>query len=162
MVNGINIWLSSVGTGGARTRTGPNDLTRDFVFEGGNRAAVVVNLGGPGALIAGTWQVRMWSWDNDFPTGLGGGNIGPQQAAWRRNGSENSVSMSVLGHPTDPAITFTFPSDGIGTYDVFLRENNTQNRMRINALTLALIPEPSTLTLLLGLLAVRIVRRKRQ
>lgn len=152
-LDGIAFSISS--QDGWRDRGAPNDLTRDFAFDDGNGQAVVMVMGGAGDLMAGVWQVEMWSWDNTFPTAMG-----PQGVYWR-DGAEHFVEM-VAVHPTDPVTSFRFVSDGIKKYDVFIREFNTQDRSRLNAVRLTYIPEPATIVLgLIGGVGL-ILRRRRK
>ncbi|MBN1851182.1 MAG: PEP-CTERM sorting domain-containing protein [Pirellulales bacterium] len=87
--------------------------------------------------------------------------IGTQIVGYRANETETIVGTDVEQNATDPAITFQFTSDGVSAYDVFVRENNDGNRSRLNAVTLSLIPEPTSLGLLgLVLFGLVLMRRK--
>jgi|GEM_PF-6616059 len=138
----------------------PDALLGDFVYDDGSGQAVGLLFGGAGDLQAGTWEVEMYASDSGV-----GNQISPQIAAYRENGSETIISSNVLASLTDPAITFTFESDGVSAYDVFFRENNSNDRARLNAVSLRFIPvpEPSSIVLfILGLLGlVWHMRRKK-
>ena len=74
------------------------------------------------------------------------------------------MTTSAIPDPEDPIVTFRFTADGTSWYQIFTRENNSQNRARFNALQLNRIPEPSTFVLsALGLLGLAFCgRRKRR
>lgn len=151
-VDGISFSVGSAD--GSRTRTGLNDLTRDFAFDDGAGQALIFFFGGAGDLAAGLWQVEVWAHDNDFVP------LGNQIVGYRTNGAETEVTNTAASHPTDPIATFTFESDGVSAYDVYLRENNANNRSRLNAVRLTSIPEPSVGVL--GLLACALGLRRRR
>jgi hypothetical protein len=160
VIDGVNFTVGSVDGSRLRLATGspnPNSLTADFVFDDGENQAVILFFGGAGSLQAGTWQVDLYSYDSLVPTGLD-----PQIVGYRTNTVETIVSSTVIADPENPAISFTFTSDGVSAYDVFVRDGSTFNRTRLNAVRLALVPEPSTLFLAgagAGALALR-YRRK--
>lgn len=155
MIDGINFFTSS--TDGSRDRGGPNDLTRDFIFDDGPGEAVILHFGGAGDLRAGKWRVSMWSWDEGNP-------VGDQIVAYREDSNAVFIDNNAVVHPTEPMSTFDFISDGVSAYDVFVRENNSQNRSRLNAVRLQLIvPEPGTsLLVALGVLGLAGFRRRRR
>jgi hypothetical protein len=143
-IDDVRFWVSS--TDGSRIRMSdgspnPNALTGDFVYDDGGGQAVILNFGGAGALQAGIWEVDVYIHDATSDPGT-------QIVAYRTNGAETIVSDSVTPDPVNPAITFRFESDGTSAYDVFARENSDANRSRLNAVQLTLIPEPSTIVLL--------------
>jgi hypothetical protein len=140
---------------GTTTNPNPNALTGDFIFDDGGGQSVGLLFGGAGDLEAGPWQVEVWIYDPDFDTS--GVYVG-----WRESGSETIVADNVAQSAIDPAITFTFTSDGVSSYDVFVRENNTGNRTRLNAVRLTLVPEPSSSgVLLVAMMGLSLLRRKR-
>lgn len=146
---------------GSRIRTSgsnpsPSALTGDFVFDDGDGQAVILIFGTAGSLQAGTWKVDAWNWDS----GVASFETNIQIAGYRTNGVETIVSTNVVPHPTDPAVSFMFTSDGVSEYDFFFRDNSTANRTRLNALRLELIPEPG-MAALLGFAGVLLGRRKR-
>jgi hypothetical protein len=139
---------------GARVRGGvatpnPNALTGDFVFDDGAGQAVGMYFGGAGDLPLGFYQVDVYIYD-------AGAVILDQIVGWRRDGVENVVGSNFLPDATNPSATFEFYCDGIGRYDLFVRENNTGDRTRLNAvaLTYLRVPEPGSAALLLGVAAV--------
>ena len=141
---------------GSRNRAGgSNSLTSDFIFDDGNGEAVGLLFGGAGDLEAGTWRVEMYIWDDDDQT------MDDVIVGLRRNNSETIIDAAVSPSEDGAAITFTFESDGIGAYDVFVRDApGGDTKARLNAVTLALVPEPSSLALLaIGGLAC--LRRRR-
>jgi len=123
---------------GSRNRSGPSDLTRDFVYDAGANAAVGVIIDD---LPAGTWQTKVWSWDDSFPTG-----IGDQTVGFRKNASgppPSIVTTSAAVDPVNPVSTFLINADGTSQYRVWLRENNSQNRSRLNAIALEQVAAPT-------------------
>ena len=130
---------------GSRVRTSggnatPNDLTADFVFDDGSGQAVGLFFGGAGDIPAGEWSVKLWIWDATSA-------VGNCIVGYRTNNAETIVSSSVTPDPVNPAIIFTFTSDGTSAYDVFVRENNAANRSRLNAVELSPAQGPSDLNL---------------
>lgn len=170
-VDGVNFQLFTVGTNASRRRDSiSNSLTRDFVFEEGTVGnAVGILFGGAGDLEAGTWKVEVWSYDASVPS------LGDQILGLRTNNNENNaatingalqtngiITTTMATSAADPAATFTFLSDGVSSYDVFLRENNANQRTRLNAVRLTLIPEPSSTILMLGGMFGLALRRRRK
>jgi len=138
-VGGVNFWISS--SDGSRLRgsvgsPNPDALFGDFAFDDGANQAVILNFGGAGALPAGRWQVKMYIWDQSFP-----GTLGNQITAYRVNTAATIVDSAVVPSASGPASTFYFISDGTSAYDVFVRENNGNNRSRLNAVELTRLPE---------------------
>jgi hypothetical protein len=114
----------------------PDALYGDGSYDNGSGEAVGLVFGGAGDLSQGTWEVSMYSWDASDQA------IGNMFASYRIGGSEQSVSSTVAPTNNGPAITFRFESDGVAAYDVFFRENNTQNKCRLNAVQLTkIVPE---------------------
>ena len=131
-IDGITFTLGSVDGSRVRENAGvasPNPLTGDFVFDDGAGQAVILFFGGAGSVPAGKWQVEMWVWDETSP-------VGDVIIGLRTNGAETIIGENFIPDPVDPAATFTFISDGASAYDVFVRENNTQDRSRLNAVRL--------------------------
>lgn len=131
---------------GSRSRSGPNSLTRDFVFDDGSGQAVGLEIW---HLPEGNYEAKVWAWED-------AGGVGDLIVGWiKQGGSENIVTTTAVADPDDPIVTFRFYADGTSMYRIFTRENNSQNRARFNALQLNRIPEPSTFVLaafgLLGL-----------
>lgn len=158
IVGGINFSLGSVvGFANSRNRglvDNLTDLTRDFVYEDGANAAIIMYFGGAGSLPAGTWQLEIWASDTS------GIPINDQIIGLRTNTTESIQTTTFAGSQTDP-FTFTFESDGVAAYDVFVRENSTSNRARLNAVRLTSIPEPASTALLFGALGIFFSRRCR-
>ena len=127
---------------GSRNRSGPNDLTRDFVFDDGSGQAVGVIISG---LPAGTWDTSLWSWDDSYPTDIGPQFIGytKHDSGGTSSGPERIATDSAAVHATDPAGSLLINSDGTSQYRVFLRENNTQDRSRLNAIELTRVAAPT-------------------
>ena len=156
------IQFGVVSSDGARLRgtvgsPDPDALYGDFAFDDGGGQALIMQFGGAGALAAGEWQVEVWVWDQNY-TGLDDLNF---TVGYRTNGSETEMATGVNSSNSGAAYTFNFTSDGTSTYDTYIRENNTGNRTRLNAVRLTQVPEPSSTALLgLGGLAL-LIRRKR-
>ena len=96
------------------------------------------------------------------PSGTGLSPLDDVIVGYRTNNIETEITANAIPHPTDPVSTFTFDSDGVARYDLFIRENNTQNRSRLNAVRLTLIPEPGSTMLALGGIGVLLFRRRRR
>lgn len=171
VVDGITFQLFSVAANASRRRDSiTNPLTRDFVFEEGtDNNEIGITFGGSGALAAGTWNVEVWSYDASVPA------LGNQILGLRTNGTENNaatingapqangiVTESLVTSANDPATSFTFLSDGVSSYDIFLRENNAGLRTRFNGVRLTLIPEPSSIILMLGGMCALVLLRRRK
>lgn len=158
------ITFSTGSTDGARVRgtiaaPTPNALTSDFIFDDGEGQAVILFFGGAGDLAAGQWQVDLWSLDVPSINATG-----PQIVGLRTNADAGAIQTTSMEagdtNSMDPTFSFTFTSDGVSAYDVFVRENNDSNRSRLNAVRLISVPESSSV--LLSLLALPLViRRKR-
>ena len=156
-VDSIAFTLFTTNVNASRVRSGPNALTRDFIFEeGGPNNAVGILIGGAGDLAAGDWRVEVWGWDS----GINTSDLDSMIVGSRRGGAETIHTTDWAGSPTDPFV-FTLNSDGVGAYDVFVRENNATNRARMSAIRLTQIPEPGSSSLVLGSLAFLGLRRRR-
>lgn len=141
-VDGVTFSFS--GFVGTRNRGEPNTtpLTRDFVFtEDGS--AITVDLGGAGDLPAGTWEVSIWSWDSNVP-------VPPATVGYKVNGGADQITGTGLTeNRDDPVVTFQFTSDGVSSYQVFIRDDSIgdgNDRVRLNALSLKLVPASTTLS----------------
>jgi hypothetical protein len=160
--DGIDFRISSAD--GARLRgsaatPNPDALFADFAFdEGENGSAIIFHFGTAGQLPANIWQVDVYSWEAGTTGPIA---VGDQILGFRINGVEQSPITTTMQTTTSgPAASFTFRSDGVSAYDFFLRENNANNRTRLNAVVLSTIPEPATLGLLaVGGLALVGIRR---
>jgi hypothetical protein len=149
-VSGVTFTVS--GADGSRIRSGPNSLARDFIFDDGANQDVGLNIAG---LPAGTWQVELWAWDNDFA-------VGSLLVGYNPLAGAETIVGSATSNAVNPLMTFLLVADGTTTYRVFTRENNTTNRSRLNAIRLTSIPEPATLALFgLGLAGIGAIRRKK-
>lgn len=124
-----------IGADGARLRaTGgpnPNALSRDFAFDDGVGQDVGIKLGAAGDLAAGTWEADVYAWD-------AGGTVGNLIVGYRSNGVEHVITSIAQVSAGGPASTFQFESDGAAAYEIFVRENNSQNRSRFNGIELRL------------------------
>ncbi len=136
-ISGVNFAVS--GFAGSRNRTNTANsttLTRDFVFSNG--AAITMAFGGAGDLPTGLWEVSMWSWDTDVP-------VAPATVGYRVNsGSDVVVSTGLAGNPAYPVSTFQITSDGASSYEVFIRSDTLSGNVRLNAVSLRLVPPTST------------------
>jgi hypothetical protein len=158
VVDGIDFRLSSAD--GARLRGTvaapvPDALLADFAFDDGAGQAIIFHFGTAGQLPANIWQVDVYSLDSG-----GGIAVEDQILGLRRNGAETEIANNVIETDMGPAYSFRFRSDGVSAYDIFLRENNVDNRTRLNAVVLSTIPEPGTIALV-GLAGVALVGYRR-
>lgn len=155
-LDGIDFTVGSAD--GSRLRGGtvpaPNDLTADFIFDDGAGQAVIFFFGTAGQLPAGTWKVEAWIHESS-------GGLGPSIVGYRTDGVETQMTDNALEDPVNPAASFTFESDGVARYDLYVRENNTENRSRLNAVRLTLVPEPSSSLLALSSMGFLFLRRRR-
>ena len=160
---------------GSRNRTltgapaGIDALTADFTFAQSDPGGVQITLalGAAGALQAGTWQMSVYSAD---------WNVGLAAIVDQRIGIITTTGVTTsevtYGAAVDqvfdgPATTFTFTSDGVSAYTLFVRDslastlsNGADDAVRFNGIDLVLIPEPSTALLgAIGFLAL--IRRRR-
>lgn len=158
-IDGITFALASSDGSRLRLASGnpsPNALTADFAFDDGAGQALVLLFGGAGDLAAGLWQVEVWSHESS-------GGTGDQILGYRTNTTETVIITNLndtVGSETIPSHTFTFTSDGVSAYDVFVRENNANDRSRLNAVRLTQIPEPSSM--FLSLLGAGVLLRRRR
>lgn len=155
--DGIEFTTSS--TVGARLRgsvasPSPDALFGDFVFEDLANAALILEFGSAGDLAAGEWQVEAFAWDQSF-------QAVNQIVGFRTNGAETIVTTDAAASSSGPISTFTFTSDGTSAYDVFVRENNPNNRSRLSAVRPTQVPEPSSTALTALAPCGFILRRKR-
>lgn len=154
-LDGIEFSVASAD--GSRLRGGsspaPNALTADFVFDDGAGQAIVFFFGQAGQLPAGEWRVEAWIHEKS-------GGLGPSFAGFRENNVESQQTDNAIADPVNPAVDFTFTSDGTSRYDLYVRENNTENRSRLNAVRLTLIPEPSSALLVMSGFGLLLRRRR--
>lgn len=141
----------------ARNRPGPNDLTRDFIFDDGPGQAVGLTIDD---LPPGEWLAEVWAHDDGV---LNSGGVG-QLIIGLKTGPlavpGNETLYSGVSDSENPAGTFTFVADGSTQYHIFTREDNDNDRSRFNALRLTLIPEPASF-LMFGAAGLLAVRRRR-
>lgn len=126
------ITFSVVGADGSRLRTSGGAVFDDFAFDDGPGEDVGIQFGGAGDLRAGVWEVDVYLWDSDSQPG-------DMIVLYRENGVEHIVGSYVYHRNNGPAVTFRFVSDGVSVYDLFVRENNSDNRSRLNAIELRYI-----------------------
>ncbi len=128
-VNGVTFTVFSAD--GSRVRGGPNPLTRDFIFDDGENAAVGLRVFD---LPDGVWDAQVWSWDNDF-------DAGTQIVGIANFPGPRIFTESFTPSPTDP-FNFRFNSpDYVEGFGIFTRENNEpSDRARFNALRLTRVP----------------------
>ncbi|MGB6220911.1 PEP-CTERM sorting domain-containing protein [Haloferula sp.] len=151
------ILFTVVGGAGSRDRSGPNNLTRDTAFPATAAGSQIgVTFGGAGDLPAGEWKLEVWSHDND-----GGTPVGDLLVGVTIGGIEQTPVSATSGGDIDPpAAVVMFTSDGSSAYGLYVEEDNTNNRARLNGFRLTLVPEPSV-ALLSGLGVLALFRRRR-
>jgi hypothetical protein len=111
------------GVGGSRDRGLPDAMLSDFVFKDGAGIAVGLRLAG---LPAGTWTVESWHFD-------GGGFAGAIQVEFRPLGGAGAILVDNFAFATTPAV-YDITSDGVTTYELVFREDDANNRARLNGL----------------------------
>ena len=166
---GANAASGSRNRGVAGAPTGIDEVTADFTFAQSDPGGVQVtlNLGTAGALQAGTWQMSVYS--ADWNVGLDG-TLDQRIGIITTTGvttSEVTYGAAVDQVFNGPATTFTFTSDGVSAYSLFVRDSlastlgsGADDAVRFNGIDLVLIPEPSTALLgAIGFLAL--LRRRR-
>jgi len=115
---------------GSRNRSGPNALTRDFVYDNGSGQATGLQVFG---LPAGRWQAEVWAYDSAVPPG-------DQFVGITRFPGETIFTDSFTMDPTAP-YTFVFGTSALpNSFGIFTRENNSRNESRFNALRLSPAP----------------------
>lgn len=144
---------------GHRDRGGPNDLTRDFIFDDGAGQAVGLVIDGLASKVNGNalWMAEVWSFDNSFNP------VGNQFVGLNNTPSGEIIFTSTFAGDATQPFTFTFQDSDIDdSFGIFTRENNGNNRSRFNAVRLTqIVPEPTTAVLGLMGLAGLATRRRR-
>ena len=136
-INGVTFAVS--GFAGSRNRGTGNSttLTRDFAFS--NTTEIKMTFGAAGDLPAGVWEVSMWSWDQDVA-----GSLPLAAVGYRVNGGSDIVANTGLAvNRAYPVSTFLFTSDGVSSYEVFIRSGTPGAAARLNAVSLGLLPAAS-------------------
>lgn len=131
------IEFSTFSADGARLRTSgsgetPIDVNKDFVFDDGSNAAVGIVFGEAGDFIAGLWSMDVYIYD----WGVSGADTMFHYVAYRDGSGEHILADDVLPNATGAAYSSTFKSNGVSSYDMFVRENNAANRSRLNGIVL--------------------------
>jgi hypothetical protein len=152
-VGGVTFRVFSADGSRSRSTAGANPLTRDFVFDDGDGAAVGLIISG---LPNGIWEADVYAYDSDFP--IGNQIIGITQFT---SAPETIFTTSFVENATIP-YTFRFDSTAlIDGFGIFTRENSGLNRARFNALELRQVPAPSALALILLGFGISTLVRKR-
>lgn len=138
-VSGVNFAVTGI-TGSRNRGTGNSTtLTRDFAFS--NTTEIKMTFGVAGSLPAGVWEVSMWSWDQDVA-----GSIPAASVGYRVNGvSEVVTGTGLVVNPAYPVSTFQFTSDGVSSYEAFIRSTTPGGAARLNAVSLRLVPTTTKL-----------------
>ena len=81
----------------------------------------------------------MWSWDQDVA-----GSLPLAAVGYRVNGGSDIVANTGLAvNRAYPVSTFLFTSDGVSSYEVFIRSGTPGAAARLNAVSLGLLPATS-------------------
>lgn len=108
-------------------------MLTDFAFDDGVDAFVGLRIAG---LPAGTYDVESWHYD-------GGGFPGQIQVEFREEGNPGSTQMLTGGIPfSTNAVGYQVVSDGATTYELLFREDDGNQRSRLNGLRLRAVGDP--------------------
>ncbi|MEM7393615.1 MAG: hypothetical protein AAF492_14815 [Verrucomicrobiota bacterium] len=169
-VNEGGITATTLSTDGSRDRLPvlSGDLTRDFIFDDGGNQAVLLELSGLTLLSNGlSWMIEVWSYDDNPIAAPAGQQIGLSLINTGFGGAPNETILtdSFAPHPTDPFVTTFNPNFLLANstrFAIFSRESpiDGNNRSRLNAVRISVIPEPDSAALIfLGGLVGLLFRR---
>jgi hypothetical protein len=124
--------LTTPGTD-SRTRSHADEMLKDFAFVDGDGRALTLEISG---LPAGSYAIESWHFDASFN--------GAIRVEFNRLGQ--TAQILVANHPfsTAPA-TYVISVDGTSTYQLSFRENDANNRSRLNGLRLRPAANPAAL-----------------
>ncbi len=109
--------------GGSRDRGLADPVLSDFVFKDGNGVAIGLRLAG---LPAGDYEVESWHYDGaPFP--------GAVQVEIRPQGGSGTILVDDFAFATAPAV-YQISSDGATTCELLFREDDGNDRARLNGL----------------------------
>lgn len=118
--------------GGSRDRGLADAMLSDFAFkEGADQVAVGLRLSG---LPAGTYQVESWHYD-------GNGAAGAVQVEFRPQGGSTTLLVDNFAFSTSPA-SYQITANGTATYELVFREDDSNNRTRLNGFRIRAIGAP--------------------
>lgn len=133
------------------------DLYRDFFYFNTTNPATIT-LSGPAILPNTQYDIRIWSYDTDFDTGV--------THTVNFQGIDGTVGSSTLVSTFGATLTDNFDFSDLTTYTsnnlgVIMITAQDNNLLRLNGLTIANIPEPSSAILsMIGLTGLLIRRRR--
>ena len=116
----------------ARNREFHDPMLRDFASLDGDGAVIVVRIDG---LPAGNYIIESWHYDRSYP--------GAIEIACGPAGQPQQVVVPKHAFSTVPAL-YSLRSDGKSSYEISFRDNNDDNRTRLNALHLRAADEPES------------------